>query len=258
MAGFDGVVRILDVLTGRELRRMAKGNCMENYVVYTPDGKTVAAGGFNLAVVLWDAASGAEKQRFVGYDGLGLSGRCVFRFSPDGKWLVAPIRRGASRDGAARPAGATKDALRFWFNKDLGPTGEADGKTRLALWDVTSGKRLRVFGPPTEFGPADLAFTPDGKVLAVADRSDVHLIDVQTGEEKSRFSAAGGRLGFKWDDRLFVGKGCYDVSTGKKMFEVPASPTWQTAVSANGEVFVVGEGEEATAVVWNLHGGRPK
>jgi WD40 repeat protein len=262
-AGFDGIVRVLETATGREVRRTAKLGITSSCVAYTPDGKTLASGGANFTVHLWDAASGEEKGRFVGYDGAGLGGGFVFRFSTDGKTLVAPIRREPGWDGAARPTNGAKDAPGARFNRDLGPVGEADGKTRLALWDMASGKRLRVFGPPTEFGPADLAFSPDGGVLAFAAHpelhlSGLHLIDVRTGEEKSKFPTAGGRLAFKWDDRLFVGTECYDVATGKKLFEASASPRWLTAVSANGKVLVTAGGDDGTAVVWELAGGRSK
>jgi WD40 repeat protein len=262
-AGFDGVVRVLEAATGREVRRTAKLGIHSSCVAYTPDGKTLASGGANFTVHLWDAASGAEKGRFVGYDGAGLGGGFVFRFSPDGKTLVAPIRREPGWDGAARPTNGAKDAPGARFNRDLGPVGEADGKTRLVLWDMASGKRLRVFGPLTEFGPADLAFSPDGGVLAFAEHpelhlSELHLIDVRTGEELSRCPTAGGSLAFKWDDRLFVGTECYDVVTGKKLFEASGSPRWLTAVSANGKVLVTPGDDGCTAVVWELAEGRPK
>lgn len=255
-SGFDGIVRVLEAATGRELRRTARVGSMATCAAYSPDGNTLAAGGDNFTVHLWDAVSGEEKGKFVGYDGYAIGGGFAFQFSPDGKTLAAPIRREPGWDAAKRPNDGGKEYRGSGFGAALGPAGEADGKTRLALWDMASGKRLRVFGPPTEFGPMDLAFSPDGGVLAFTEK-EIHLIDLRTGEERKRLPAPCGRLAFTKDGRLFIGPGCYAAATGAKLSEVAAAPACLTAVSGTGDILVTADGD-GTVVVWDLAGGKSK
>src|SRR6266508_2490891 len=62
-------------------------------VAFAPDGKTLASGGQDKTIRLWDVASGKELPRLEGH-GDWVS---AITFSPDGKYLVS-----ASRDWTVR------------------------------------------------------------------------------------------------------------------------------------------------------------
>src|SRR5207245_11741727 len=85
-AGQDQSVRLWDVATAKELRRLGGWEGWIGSVAFSPDGKTLAVGGGNVGVSLWEVATGNEIRRF----GVGTPTwvQCVV-FSPDGKTLAA-------------------------------------------------------------------------------------------------------------------------------------------------------------------------
>ena len=82
--GKDSAVRVWDVETGREVRKLEghKGRVLS--VAVSPDGRQVLTGG-DTSVILWDASNGKIIRRFDGHTGL-LS---RVSFLPDGKHAVS-------------------------------------------------------------------------------------------------------------------------------------------------------------------------
>ncbi len=92
--GYDGVIRLWEVETGKELRNIEVGNRVTG-LAWAPDGKTLASAGSwrnpmqgNLpiadsnAIVLWDPQTGLAKKK------LPCHGTNV-AFSPDGRMILA-------------------------------------------------------------------------------------------------------------------------------------------------------------------------
>jgi hypothetical protein len=84
----DGTVRLLDVLTGREIRVLGEptkpdqaNRCLA--AVFAPDGRSLAAAYDDVRV--WEIASGRVRVRFQGHRGAPLS----LAYSPDGSFLAS-------------------------------------------------------------------------------------------------------------------------------------------------------------------------
>src|SRR5262249_41230514 len=118
-----------------------------------PDGRTVAAGGENNILGLWDRATGKLVRRFVGHRG---------------------TERNTDKPGSV-------------FSVAFSPTGETLASLSLEagvvrVWDVATGKeRFQLHGRAL-YTVRCLAFSPDGQVLAWADTDGkVRLSDAATG-----------------------------------------------------------------------------
>jgi RNA polymerase sigma factor (sigma-70 family) len=138
-------------------------------IAFTEDGKRVLSYGLD-AIRVWDAATGREQYHQLFKPGMGwgwgLDGRQLDRFapfSPDGKLATMTI---------------TDDV----------------GKRPLTLWDLTTGKKVKVLDNCFDGVPAGGRFAPGGRVLALlrGDNTTIETRDVATGEKLASWSCAEG------------------------------------------------------------------
>jgi WD40 repeat protein len=94
-AGLDGMVRVWDVKTRREVRKWRGHEGGVLALSLSGDGKTLATGGRDSVVRLWDVASGKERQKLTGLRG-DVEGVAL---SPDARMVAAT---GSGRTGSFR------------------------------------------------------------------------------------------------------------------------------------------------------------
>jgi len=80
----DYSLRLLEVETGREVRRLAGHQDVVGDVAFSPDGRLILSGSNGIAI-LWDAASGEQVHRFIGH----AASVVAIAFSPDGRLAVS-------------------------------------------------------------------------------------------------------------------------------------------------------------------------
>jgi WD40 repeat protein len=188
-AGFDFTVRLWDVASGKELRRLGETTARSNpyaparsiyCLAYSPDGKSLAAGGADQLIHIWDVDTGKERYRLQGHLG---PVTCV-AFSADGKTVASgssdqTIRiwdLAARRESRQISGPDTVYAIAFSRDAKVLASGGADGYVR--LWQVATGRELRFLAAHPD-GVHAVAFSRDGNVLASAGQDKtIRLWDV--------------------------------------------------------------------------------
>jgi WD40 repeat protein len=199
-ASWERRLDIWDVATGKLVMRKADATGRIHAVAFSPDGKAIASAGMVRdpdgkedttfykpgEIILWDVASGKERQRFAGFRA---AVSCV-AFTPDGKTLIAgDFDRGLSFWDVAtgKKRVAVKGLTDTVDYLAVSPDGKVlvsahDFSDVVALWDVASAREIGHFHSPARRG-GSAAFTPDGRTLMIRG-ARVQLWDV--GELRKR------------------------------------------------------------------------
>jgi WD40 repeat protein len=145
----DCFIRVYDVATGQELRKLEGHKELVTCAAFTPDGSRIVSGSRDNTLRLWDVVTGRELRR------VELTGKpqvTCLAVSPDGRRLL---------------------------------TGE-EPTARLRLWDLEELEELDQ--KPLAEAARGLAFSPDGsRILVGSDDHIVRLLDAATLAEVRHF-----------------------------------------------------------------------
>jgi WD40 repeat protein len=198
---------------------------------FAPDSRTLAAGGDDGHITLWEPATGERRRAFdAGTGGVIRS----LAFSPEGKTLAASCHlKGRER-------------------------------SVIKLWDTTSGRERATLGGHTR-SVEWVAFSPDGKTLASAgwDRT-VRLWDPDAGTERAvltghldviysgAFSADGKTLASaSWDGTVRL----WHVATAQELMVLRGrtGEVWSVAFAPDGRTLASGSGSRhagSEVILW--------
>ena len=176
-------------------------------VALSPDGCTVASGGYDRTIYLWELSSGQLLQTYQGHT----NSIYALAFRPDGKMLASCSVDGtvrlwalpATRQGQPR---AVEDLARsqplavlqanghviheIAFSPDGRHLASAGGDCTARIWDLTQShypelvEARRVVQEAGEHDLFTVAFSPDGTNLACGGNHLLHLWDLRDGKTR--------------------------------------------------------------------------
>jgi WD40 repeat protein len=232
----QGVICHWDARSGKRQQEFPQGKDWLEALSYSADGRTLAGiqRGQRSAFILWDAATGKERDRIPSRDRHGRNPR----LSPDGRLLACATARAVD------------------------------------LWDMKAAKWVRGFGKSSLGYQAVLVFSPDGRTIATAGgqgvdgrtpiQPDVVLWEAATGKERLHLAMSEGQLvqvAFSPDGRLLAAAGLagtihlWDTWTGKEAGRFTGHRGWMSslAFAPDGKALASG-GADSTVLIWDVAG----
>jgi len=247
----EGLIYLWDIDTLQPLDQPFTSSVPAFFALaFSPDGQTLASGGYDGTITLWDVSTGqALGDPLVGHTDIIVS----MDFSPDGKILAS--------------------------------SGIIDGN--VMLWDIATGKPI---GEPLTNDAKivmGIAFSPDGKTLAVGScgrrtpdemkcdfqQGEVHLWDVKTQRRVQTLAGhvdVVGSVAFSPDGQLLASDSClktsvdatclsgeirlWDVATGRLHQVIrghPFSFVTTVAFSPDGGILASGSADQF-AILWDI------
>ncbi len=275
-AASGNVVSLFDLSAGKQLHAGAGHKASVMKLIFTPDGKGLISGGGS-TLRAWDAGTGKELHQLTsGYS----AGVQHFALSRDGKgvrWVgydrtLYEWRPGA--DTVARRLTTPAPSTVYYSQSVVSPDGKMlaainNTDQKLQLIDLTSnkpGRDLTVLAQPWSTG---LAFSPDGKRLALAttDRT-LRVFDVATATSLWTVLPVAGtghfyspRVEFSPDGRSLIRLDtemrCYEVANGGERYRLGSAGGNAAAMawSRDGRLVARSMGE-GTVVVYDIYLGR--
>lgn len=192
-AGADGIARLWDPATGRLIAALQRDVAV---AAFSPDGRLLATGGAggNGSIKLWNTVTG-RLITVLRPPAPNSDGAADLVFSRDGKllagidgggdvirlWDVVTGRLVRTWHASNSPNGLA--AIAFSPVGDTVASGGAGDDDVVRLWSAATGRLIRALRITSSYGIDDVAFSPDGKVLASADANgNIQLWSARTGE----------------------------------------------------------------------------
>lgn len=262
-----GKIRLWDVATG-EPRTSPKSAEPAYSVALSPDGGTLATGGSDDGVVLWNVAEREVADTIsTGHD----SGVWAVAFSPDGKILAtgsedAKVRlwNVATRERIATLTGHEAEVRTVAFSPDGRTLASGGSDEAVRLWDITTRETTDTLSGHGSWVQA-VAFSPDGRTLATAaDDNKARLWDFATRKRTATLSGHKNgvvRLAFSPDGETLATAGrdkavrLWDVATRESAAVLTGhkEEVWAVTFSPDGRALATAADDNAR--LWKASGG---
>ena len=239
-------------------------------ISFSPDGKTLAIGGEDELVRLWNVDTRNYEKTFIARLGPLL----LVLFSPDGKTLAScsiyeinlwDVATGTHKDISG---GYKKRASGLFINADGGTLARANYNGLIRLVNVVTGDEKRSLRGHTE-NVKSVAFSTDGQTLASSSwDKTVRLWDVATGENKKILKGhrkSVNSMAFSTDGQLLATASrdhtlrVWDTNTGKrrKTLKGHTAEVVGVSFSPDGQT-IISWSNDRTIRLWDVRTGKFK
>lgn len=267
-----GVVLIVDVATGTVLTEYRPHTQLIETVVFSPDGKWVATGGFDQRAVVYDIEKGETVYQFAVDENVANA----LAFSPDGKWLamgsydstVVLWNMATGQSDARLETGLNIiEVLRFTADGAGLLVAGAGNEHDMILLNPTTGDPIRAFVAGNEL-IFSVAFSPNERLLlaGLADGS-LLLFDATTGQrvgnpfvghDSGGFLDAVSAVAFSPDGQLALSGSSddtlilWDIASGQAIRRFRGHQSQVTDVAFLGDRQALSVGQDNTMLLWRI------
>jgi WD40 repeat protein/tRNA A-37 threonylcarbamoyl transferase component Bud32 len=272
----DHTIRVWDVATGRESRRMSHGHGVNSIAVF-PDGRRVLSGSFDRTIGVWDLETGQQLRRI---SGIADKHGAVVAVSPDGRrglfglLLDNSVRLWDFETGreVERLAGHTGGLMQVAFAPDGRRAVSSAFDRRVRVWSLPRERAnglvsiadIRHFVGHTGL-IQEAVISPDGqRLLSGGHDRTLRLWDRESGRELRRFNqdAEVDSVAFSPDGRQALLGGndkvvrLWDLETGRQLrtFEGHGDGIQHVAFSPHGDriLSTSGGASDASVRLWDV------
>ncbi|HEY9675685.1 MAG TPA: serine/threonine-protein kinase [Waterburya sp.] len=254
-------------------KTLPSDSTLVNPVAMTPDGKTLAMGGDDGTIRLWNVQTGKFTNTLKSHT----SGIYALSFSPDGTTLVsgsadATIKIWNSHSGnlirtLKRRSKAGVSALAISPDGTTLISGDRIGT--MEIWSLGTGELINFFAGHTILVTA-LAINSDGQTLVSSSQDNtIKLWELQTGKLMRTLTAADSHpffaVALTADAETVAGGGgdgvirLWERRTGKliKSLQVGSAPINVLTFKPHGKTLVSGSGDGIIRL-WDVQTGKPR
>jgi WD40 repeat protein len=249
------IIRVWDMASGKDIFAERGGDAMVKCLGFSPGGQILATGSLDSRIYLWNRTG-----KVLTTLSLKDTWANALAFAPDGKTLAT-----GSFDKQIRLwEAASGKLLRAWptngpyfnglvFAPDGKTLGICNAQDARCLWDAATGKAIERFQAVK--GGEALAFSPNGKLVAINAGGRLHLWEMATGDELLLLICepigTAGFVSFSHDSGTLCaatwGKGAtvpfWDVDSGRNLHHLQLPPNEIAACyarSPDGRTLAVG------------------
>jgi WD40 repeat protein len=268
-SGLYETVRLWNVRTGTEIRRLEGHSRLVPSVAFSPDENILASGSFDKTIRLWDIDTGTELKRLDGHSNYVES----VAFSPNGDIIASgswdkTVRLWDVNTGTElkRFDGHFRRLFSVAFSPDGHTIASGSKDKTVRLWDVNTGTELKRLDGHSGFVES-VAFSPDGHTIASGSSDKtIRLWDVDTGTELERFEGHSSwvrSVAFSPDGHT-IASGSNDntvrlwdinIGTELKRLDGHSQGVWSVAFSPDGYTLASGS-SDGTVRLWDVQNGQ--